>query len=147
MDTKKATEQYAQMKGISKEDAAKELGIPAEAKYATAFKVLDDALNEFAIKNLVAKVLAPEEGRGLLKEAIQEGRAGISRVTHFIVCLEDEPDAIPIPYSSVFDPTCERLKNMPELTSEARPEPKPKLVPIRSGSNYTAPKKKRKKRR
>lgn len=86
--------------------------------------------------------LTEQQQKDRLLKACAEGRAGISRTTHFVVHLDDEPDAIPIPYSSVFDP----LKQSYTEAAGPAKEAKPKVTPIRTGSNYTPPKKKRKKR-
>lgn len=85
--------------------------------------------------------LTEQQQKERLTKAIQEGRAGVSRTTHFIVCLEDEPDAIPIPYSAVFDPA--RQEEVKQHIAEATA---PKFRPVPSGPNFTPPKQKRKKK-
>lgn len=86
-----------------------------------------------------------------LMTAIKNREAGISKnPPHHIVLLSDEPDAIPIPYSSVFGNGSVRLKEIKEIAKPAiRPASyKPryeKRSSLYKGSNYTAPKKKRKK--
>lgn len=81
--------------------------------------------------------MTSEQQQARTLKACQEGKAGISRTTGFIVVMEDEPDAIPIPFSSVFQPLSE-ISQRPVSHTQ-------RIARRTGGSNYTPPKKKRKK--
>lgn len=125
-------------------------------------QVIDDKLAENTLNKALAlapngNVITIAEGysedeieayKMKLIHAIKNHEAGISlNPPHHIVLLSDEPDAIKIPYSSVLHGSAPiNLKQIPEEGQKHRVAFFSSAHINKRGSNYTPPKKKRKKR-
>jgi hypothetical protein len=144
-------------------DPALIAGIPAPECPSNDIIVIDmNAVQMGATAKVVGARMEKKEGyteedvqayKERLTIAIRNREAGISRnPPHHIVLFSEEPDAIPIPYSSVLHGAKNiELKQIDENT----PQPTKlkyfnkegvKRSSLYKGSNYTPPKKKRKKR-
>lgn len=137
------------LRGMSEPEGQSKLERLREVIAATAPNPAVGAAVLADLKGLTDRALVDDlkAKKTALDRAIQEGRAGVSRKTGYLCRLEDEPDAIPVPYNSIFDPEAAKvdLTNF-DLSVKPEPKPRPKGWP-KSGSNYTPPKKKRKKRK